>query len=53
MNFLLTVHVAPVGHPQEADPKEFRLIAPFNTDPTYSAANAQDVKRSDSLITAC
>jgi hypothetical protein len=32
MNFLLTAHVAPFGHPQGVDPKQFRLIAPFNTD---------------------
>jgi hypothetical protein len=32
MNFLLTAHVAPFGHPQGVDPQEFRLIAPFNTD---------------------
>jgi hypothetical protein len=32
MNFLLTAHVSPFGHPQGVDPKEFRLIAPFNTD---------------------
>jgi hypothetical protein len=32
MNFLLTAHVAPFGHPHGVDPKEFRLIAPFNTD---------------------
>jgi len=32
MNFLLTAHVAPFGHPQGVNPKEFRLIAPFDTD---------------------
>jgi len=33
-NFLLTVHIAPFGHPQGVDPKEFRLIAPFEKDPS-------------------
>ena len=42
MNFLLTAHVAPFGHPQGVDPKEFRLIAPFNTDFIQMAAYALD-----------
>jgi hypothetical protein len=32
-NFLLTCHVRPFGHPLEADPERFHLIAPYTSDP--------------------
>jgi len=32
MNFLLTVHVHPLGYPADVDRTEFRLIAPFTRD---------------------
>jgi hypothetical protein len=32
-NFLLTCHVKPFGHPTEADPAHFHLIAPYEVDP--------------------
>lgn len=31
-NFLLAATVAPFGHPVEADPEKFRLVAPFSRD---------------------
>jgi hypothetical protein len=31
-NFILTCHVAPYGHPADADPERFHLIAPYETD---------------------
>ena len=32
-NFLLTAHVAPLGHPLGVDAERFHLIAPYETDP--------------------
>jgi hypothetical protein len=32
-NFLLTAHIAPLGHPPGADTKHFQLVAPYNRDP--------------------
>lgn len=32
-NFILSCHVAPYGHPADADPEHFHLIAPYETDP--------------------
>jgi hypothetical protein len=32
-NFLLSVQVAPFGHPEGADPERFHLIAPYVSDP--------------------
>jgi hypothetical protein len=32
-NFLLTCHISPLGHPVGANPEEFHLIAPFETNP--------------------
>lgn len=32
-NFLLTAHVAPLGHPAGANPQRFQLVAPYSTDP--------------------
>jgi len=32
-NFILSCHVAKLGHPIGADPERFHLIAPFETDP--------------------
>ena len=32
-NFILSCHVAPFGHPADADPERFHLIAPYETDP--------------------
>jgi hypothetical protein len=32
-NFILSCHVAPYGHPADADPARFHLIAPYETDP--------------------
>src|SRR5205085_1306931 len=32
-NFLLTAHVKAFGHPRDADPERFQLIAPYETDP--------------------
>jgi hypothetical protein len=32
-NFLLTAHVAPLGHPAGVDPSRIHLVAPFETDP--------------------
>ena len=32
-NFILSCHVAPYGHPANADPGRFHLIAPYQTDP--------------------
>ena len=32
-NFILSCHVAPYGHPADADPERFHLIAPYETDP--------------------
>lgn len=31
-NFLLTAHVAPLGHPEDVDPALFQLVAPFEAD---------------------
>ena len=31
-NFLLTCHVSPLGHPKGADPQQFHLIAPYNSN---------------------
>lgn len=31
-NFLMTCHVKPFGHPPEADPERFHLIAPYEAD---------------------
>lgn len=31
-NFLLAAHVAPLGHPADADPTRFTLIAPYSRD---------------------
>jgi hypothetical protein len=33
-NFLLTCHVKAFGHPKDADPEHFHLIAPYNNNPT-------------------
>lgn len=33
MNFVLSVHVARLGHPVGADPARFHLIAPYDPDP--------------------
>ena len=32
-NFILSAHVAPFGHPGDADPEHFHLIAPYESDP--------------------
>ena len=32
-NFILSCHVAPFGHPIDADPERFHLIAPYESDP--------------------
>ena len=32
-NFILSCHIAPLGHPIGADPERFHLIAPYETDP--------------------
>jgi hypothetical protein len=32
-NFILSSHVAPFGHPGDADPEHFHLIAPYESDP--------------------
>lgn len=32
-NFILSSHVAPFGHPGDADPQRFHLIAPHESDP--------------------
>jgi hypothetical protein len=32
-NFILSCHIAPFGHPGDADPERFHLIAPYETDP--------------------
>ncbi len=32
-NFILNCHVANLGHPVDADPERFHLIAPYETDP--------------------
>jgi hypothetical protein len=32
-NFILSAHVAPFGHPGDADPERFHLIAPYESDP--------------------
>ena len=32
-NFLLTCHVRTFGHPSDADPERFHLIAPYESDP--------------------
>jgi len=32
-NFILSCHVAKLGHPIGADPERFHLIAPYETDP--------------------
>ena len=32
-NFLLTCHVKQLGHPIDADPEHFHLIAPYQSDP--------------------
>ncbi|MGA8474035.1 MAG: hypothetical protein WB681_03115 [Candidatus Cybelea sp.] len=32
-NFILSCHVKPLGHPIEAKPDRFHLIAPYETDP--------------------
>ena len=32
-NFILSSHVAPFGHPIDADPERFHLIAPYESDP--------------------
>jgi hypothetical protein len=32
-NFLLSAHVRPLGHPIDADPERFHLIAPFELNP--------------------
>ncbi len=32
-NFILSAHVAPFGHPIDADPPRFHLIAPYESDP--------------------
>ena len=32
-NFILSCHIAPYGHPADADPEHFHLIAPYETDP--------------------
>lgn len=31
-NFMLSAHIAQLGHPEEADPTRFHLIAPYETD---------------------
>ena len=31
-NFILSCHVAPLGHPADANPERFHLIAPYETD---------------------
>jgi hypothetical protein len=33
-NFLLTAHVSPGGHPKDAEPERFHLIAPYNPNPS-------------------
>ena len=32
-NFILSAHIAAFGHPPDADPEHFHLIAPYETDP--------------------
>jgi hypothetical protein len=32
-NFLLTCHISPLGHPAATEPKQFHLIAPYETNP--------------------
>jgi hypothetical protein len=32
-NFILSCHVAALGHPADADPERFHLIAPYESDP--------------------
>jgi hypothetical protein len=32
-NFLLSAHIAPLGHPVSVDPTHFHLIAPYASDP--------------------
>lgn len=32
-NFLLSVQVAPFGHPEGVDPQRFHLVAPYSSDP--------------------
>jgi hypothetical protein len=32
-NFILSCHVAKLGHPSDADPERFHLIAPYERDP--------------------
>jgi|HubBroStandDraft_6_1064221.scaffolds.fasta_scaffold08670_5 hypothetical protein len=32
-NFILSCHIAAFGHPSDADPERFHLIAPYETDP--------------------
>ncbi|MGD0798489.1 MAG: hypothetical protein ABR910_12270 [Acidobacteriaceae bacterium] len=34
-NFLLTCYVKPFGHPKGADPTQFHLIAPYDSNATY------------------
>lgn len=36
-NFLLSCHVAPMGHPVGTDPARFHLIAPYETNPAQWA----------------
>lgn len=33
-NFLLTCHVKAFGHPKDADPEQFHLVAPYNNNST-------------------
>ena len=47
-NFLITAHVAPLGHPMGADPAHFRLVRPFELRPhmrTDRWANIYDGNR--------
>src|SRR5215210_6040004 len=32
MNFLLSAHIAPLGHPDGVDPQQFHLVAPYTPD---------------------
>ena len=34
-NFIISCHVRPLGHPIGTDPKEFQLVAPYETDPAH------------------
>ncbi len=34
-NFLLNCHIKQMGHPTDADPQRFHLIAPYETNPAY------------------